>query len=211
MFVRLQVLSIPLYNFGNLYVHIYNNIWAVSQVRLNLFAGHFWSMGHVLHVSAPCQKGYLWWWCDCVREHSINVVIKCLFQILSTSIGPPIQHSPVIPPVPDISTPQPPPNSASVEPMAHSLLYSQSQNVISPVPLYSQPVPLYSHPQNTVPPVTLYSQSIPPITTYSQSQTTTSFSISSTSSTAYSTDQSAVSTSGVMIPSHYFYQDGRVS
>lgn len=132
-------------------------------------------------------------------------IVRCLFQMLSTSIGPPTQHAPSSHHT-DITHPP------SVEPVPNPLLYSQSQNVVPPVSLYSQPISLYSQPQNTLPSVTLYSQSKSSIPIYSQSQTTAtslhlSFGTSSTSSAANLTDQPTVSKAGVMIPSHYFHQD----
>jgi hypothetical protein len=135
---------------------------------------------------------------------------------MSTSIGPPIQHAPAPSPLPDMTTAQLTPHTSSTESMPHPPLYSQSQTVVSPVSLYTQPVSLYSQPQNTVPPVTFYSQSVSPIPMYTQTQTTTtslysSFSISSTSSATNSTDHPTASNTGVMIPSHYFYQDAGVS
>lgn len=138
-------------------------------------------------------------------------IIRCLFQMLSTSIGPPIHHAPSSHHT-DITSPQSPTHPPSVEPAPNPLLYSQSQNVVPPVSLYSQPISLYSQPQNTLPSVTLYSQSKSSVPIYSQSQTTAtslhlSFSTSSTSSAANLTDQPTVSKAGVMIPSHYFHQD----
>ena len=74
---------------------------------------------------------------------------------------------------------------------------------------------LYSQPQHTVPPVTLYSQSISTIPVYSQSQTITSLSssvgISNTSSAANLTDQPTSCNTGVVIPAHYFHQEVGVS
>jgi hypothetical protein len=142
-------------------------------------------------------------------------IIRCLFQMLSTSIGPPIQHAPSSSPHTHITSPQPPSHPPTVETVPHPLLYSQSQNVVPPVSLYSQPISLYSQPQNTLSSVTLYSQSKSSIPIYSQSQTTAtslhlSFSTSSTCSAANFTDQPTVSKAGVMIPSHYFHQDAGV-
>lgn len=132
-------------------------------------------------------------------------------QILSTSVGSPIQHTPALSPISDTTTLQFPSHSVSVESMPNPLLYSQSQIAIPPVSLYSQPMSLYSQPQNTVPPVTLYSQSISTIPVYSQSQTITSLSssvgISNTSSAANLTDQPTSCNTGVVIPAHYFHQE----
>ncbi|GFG39058.1 hypothetical protein Cfor_02589 [Coptotermes formosanus] len=132
-------------------------------------------------------------------------------QILSTSVGSPIQHTPALSPFPDTTTLQSPTHSASVESMPNPLLYSQSQNAIPPVSLYSQSMSLYSQPQNTLPPISLYSQSVSPIPVYSQSQTITplssSISSSSTSSAANLTDQPTSCNTGVVIPAHYFCQE----
>ncbi|XP_023706010.1 Golgi-specific brefeldin A-resistance guanine nucleotide exchange factor 1 isoform X5 [Cryptotermes secundus] len=145
------------------------------------------------------------------RNVSTPIFMHLGQQMLSTSIGPPIQHAPSSHHT-DITSPQPPTHPPSVEPVPNPLLYSQSQNVVPPVSLYSQPISLYSQPQNTLGSVTLYSQSKSSIPIYSQSQTTAtslhlSFSASSTSSAANLTDQPTVSNAGVMIPSHYFHHD----
>jgi hypothetical protein len=146
---------------------------------------------------------------DCVTEHFI---IECLFQVLSTSVGPPVRNTPVLSPIPDTTTLQSPTHSTS-ESMSKPLLYNQSQNAIPPVSLYSQS--MYSQPQNTLPPVTLYSQTVSPIPVYSQPQTITplssSFSISNTSSAANLTDHPTSCTTGVLIPAHYFNQEIGVS
>lgn len=138
-----------------------------------------------------------------------------MFQILSVSVGPCIQHTSALSPVTDTMTLQSPTHSVSVESMPNPLLSNRSQNAVPPVSLYGQPMSLYSQPQNTLPPVTLYSQSVSPIPVYSQSETITplysSFSISNTSSAANLTDQPTCCNTGVVMPAHYFDQEIGVS